>query len=53
MAKSKNAMTYEAPKAEVILIESQSVLCGSAKSASTAGPGTTPITNNTNTVLVL
>ena len=52
MAKIKNAMTYEAPKAEVILIESQGVLCGS--SLHTAGPGTNKMTVNAgNSAIVL
>jgi len=40
--KATNQKVYEAPKAEVIVIEIQGVLCASAPAASTgAGGGTT------------
>ena len=51
MAKIKNAMTYEAPKAEVIFIESQGVLCASGLHAT--GPGTQSMTVNGNSAIVM
>jgi len=38
--KQTNLKAYEAPKAEVIEIESQGVLCASDGAAATAGGGT-------------
>jgi hypothetical protein len=47
MAKNKNLVTYEAPKAEVIFIEAQSVFCGSSTNA---GTGNAKMSNNTNVI---